>query len=100
MQWWDSVKTFIEQQLYLRLHPRNDVIKSCRQGLFMLGCEIYPSGMRLKGRVWNRMIDRLEWKNIASYSGVVKRVYTMKKRRLFQWITLEKANYITNSANR
>jgi len=86
------MKQFLDAQLSLTLHARNDVIFPCREGLKFLGCVIYPNKRILKKRVWKRVLKRIASNNIASYSGLVRAHCDKEKMRHFDWHVLNILN--------
>lgn len=88
MHYRSLMKTFLDEQLSLTLHARNDVIFPCNQGLKFLGCMIYPHKRQLLKRVWSRVLNRTEHKNISSYSGLVRAHSTKETLNHFDWHVL------------
>ncbi len=86
------MKQFLDAQLSLTLHARNDVIFPCREGIKFLGCVIYPNKRILKKRVWKRVLERAARNNIASYSGLVRAHCDKEKIRHFDWHVLNILN--------
>ncbi len=82
------IKAFLTEELSLTLHTSNDVIFPCNQGLKFLGCMIYPHKRQLLKRVWNRVSERTEIKNISSYSGLVRTHCNKEKLNHFDWHVL------------
>jgi len=96
VQYRELMKQFLDEELLLTLHARNDVIFPCRDGLKFLGCMIYPHKRLLLKRVWNRVLDSTEMKNISSYSGLVRAHCDKEKVKYFDWHVLnilEKQDY-------
>src|SRR3989339_178949 len=76
---------FLNNSLGLVLNPKNDIILPVRRGIHFLGVEIYPTGRRLKNRIWQRAQIKLNERNISSYSGLIKQNFT-KKIPYFDWL--------------
>ncbi|PIR96975.1 MAG: hypothetical protein COT91_03895 [Candidatus Doudnabacteria bacterium CG10_big_fil_rev_8_21_14_0_10_41_10] len=63
-----------------------------KQGLKFLGVWIFPKGRKLNKRIRNRARTLLNYKNISSYGGLVKRHSKQKMIKEHNWIILEKLN--------
>jgi len=85
---------FLNIKLQLELNRKNDIIVKTRHGLKFLGFEIFPRGRWLKKRSWNRAKKRLNFDNISSYSGLVKKCNNFKKIEEFNWRVFEKISEI------
>lgn len=83
-----TATTFLFDTLHLPLHPRNNVLLPCKRGLHFLGYQIFPSGRRLPRRTWNKLLRRLDLKNVASYAGLVLSEGNEKHVRRFEWETV------------
>jgi len=81
----NQVIFFLNNSLGLALNPKNDIILPMRRGIHFLGVEIYPTGRRLKKRIWQRAQTKLNERNIPSYSGLIKQNFT-KKIPYFDWL--------------
>lgn len=81
---------FLKNKLKLKLHPQNNFIIKCRQGLKFLGTVSYPTGRGLTKRNLERIRIRLNTHNIGSYFGLAKKHCNFKKLKKFQWDLLEK----------
>ena len=84
--------TFLKEKLNLDLHSKNDIIVKAKWGLYFLGTQIFPKGIRLNGRNRKRVFARLNLKNAPSYSGIVKKYGNHKMIRQFNWHILNKIN--------
>ena len=81
----EKVSAFCKKELSLTINPKQDVVAPVRRGIFFLGVEIYPTGRRLKFRHWQRITDRLAFKNVASYRELIAR-HNPKELRWFNWL--------------
>ena len=84
-----TVKDFLTNNLDLELHSKNDIIVKSRWGLHFLGVDIFPKGRRLNGRNQSRIFEKINLKNVASYSGIVKKYGNHKLIKKFNWRVLE-----------
>lgn len=80
---------FINKNLHLFTHQKNDIIIKATQGLRFLGAYIFPNGRKLNKRNWQRVKMRLNRTNVASYSGLVRKHSNHKKIRQFNWHILD-----------
>lgn len=87
---------FLKIKLKLRINAKNDIMIKSTWGLKFLGCWIYPNGRKLNKRNWFRVKDRLDYKNISSYSGLVKQHSKDKRIKEFNWIILQKLHQYNN----
>ncbi|MFA4891591.1 MAG: reverse transcriptase/maturase family protein [Candidatus Gracilibacteria bacterium] len=76
---------FIENDLKLSLHAKNNLVVETKHGLKFLGVVLYPSGRRLSKRNQIRIKDRLDFHNSGSYWGVVSKHGNAEKIKEFQW---------------
>lgn len=83
-----AVKRFLSERLDLEINPKHDIIIPVRRGARFLGVEIYPTGWRLKKKIWQRAQKKLNCQNIASYHGLIKKNYN-KKITNFNWLILK-----------
>lgn len=79
---------FLKNQLGLEINRKNDIIVPVRRGIYFLGVEIYPTGRRLKQKIWQRAQNRLNQRNISSYHGLVKQHF-IKKLPYLDWLIAE-----------
>lgn len=77
---------FIANRLKLTMHTQNNFIIKTKQGLKFLGVRIFPEGRRLSKRNSNGIIRKLELKNVASYSGMIRKHSNVKAIKEFQWM--------------
>lgn len=81
---------FLKEKLRLEINATHDIIIKAGWGLKFLGIIIFPSGRRLNKRNWRRAREKLNYSNISSYSGLVRKHGKKKIIREFNWIILEK----------
>ena len=81
---------FLEKQLRLKINPKSDKIVKFRHGLKYLGVKLWPSGRTLNKRSLSRAENRLNTKNISSYSGLIKKHTKTKLIKKFNWLIYEK----------
>jgi len=86
-----KITKFLEERLELEINSRNGIMIKSKWGLKFLGVVIFPKGRRLNKRNWNRSKERVQMKNISSYSGLVKQ-HSKKRIKEFSWTILEKLN--------
>ena len=80
-----SAIIFLQNSLGLEINRKNDIILPVKSGIHFLGVEIYPSGRRLKKRVWQNAQSKLTPNNVASYRGLIQQHY-IKKLPYFDWL--------------
>lgn len=76
---------FLKNNLGLEINHRNDIILPVRRGIYFLGVEIYPTGRRLKAKIWYRVKNRLSSNNAASYHGLIQQ-HQVKRLKYFDWL--------------
>ncbi|MBI3443694.1 group II intron reverse transcriptase domain-containing protein [Candidatus Woesebacteria bacterium] len=81
-QWREHLIVFIDQILQLSIHKTNNIIVKTKQGVHFLGCDIYPTGRRLRKRVYNRVQERLNFINCSSYRALF---LAHSKQKMIQW---------------
>lgn len=84
---------FLHNKLKLEINTKNDIVVKAKEGLYFLGVEVYPKGRRLKKRNLSRARERLNLKNVSSYSGLIKQNSNSKEIKKFQWEVLEKIGF-------
>jgi hypothetical protein len=89
---------FLRECLGLSLHEKNNVIVRARHGLHFLGMRIYPTGRAFNKRNLARIKNRLTMRNIASYSGLVKKHMKPKHIKAFQWEIMEKLEHLDHAS--
>ncbi|MCX6743981.1 MAG: reverse transcriptase/maturase family protein [Candidatus Parcubacteria bacterium] len=63
---------FLNCRLNLQINAKNDIIIKAKQGLHFLGSIIYAHGRKLSKRNKRRIAQKLNFKNIPSYYGIIK----------------------------
>ena len=79
----ENVIAYITNELKLTVHKTNNIIIPARQGIHFLGCDIYPSGRRLRKKLYLRIKRRLSLTNASSYRSLV---LTHDKEKDVKWI--------------
>lgn len=74
---------FLDQELKVSMHRTNNIIVPVKRGVYFLGCEIYPSGKRLRKNMYNRIRMRLNFRNVASYRSLL---LIHSKRNFVKWL--------------
>lgn len=85
----ENARQFLYDRLFLALHSHNDVVFPCRDGLKFLGCMLYPTHRSLQTRVWSRVLQRTNRRNVSSYSGLVRSHCNREMVRHFDWNMLK-----------
>lgn len=86
----EKARLFLRESLGLSVNYKNDIVLPVKRGIYFLGVKIYPAGRRLKEKILRRTRERLDLKNIASYSGLIKQHSKEKIIKEFNWRILEK----------
>ncbi len=76
---------FLQTELGLRLHSKNNIIVPAKLGIHFLGVDIYPTGRRLNKSNHARYLEKLSYQNAASYHGLVRATGGAKARNSFDW---------------
>lgn len=79
---------FLKNELKLTINPKSDRIIKFRHGLKFLGIKFWSSGRTLNKRSLKRAIERLNYSNAPSYSGLVKKHCNKKYQKHFNWIII------------
>lgn len=79
----EHLAVFLDQVLKISIHKTNDIIVPVKQGIHFLGCDIYPTGRRLRKSVYNRIKERLDYHNSSSYRALVIR---HGKQKMVKWL--------------
>lgn len=87
--WRKQVCHFLQENLRLQLHRRNNLIVRSKHGLKFLGVVLFPHGRKLNKRNIGRLHSRLNQQNAGSYFGLVQKHGNMKSIKQFQWLLLE-----------
>lgn len=85
----EKMERFLNKRLSLALHSSNDVIFPCKNGLKFLGCMLYPTHRNLQKRVWKRVLNRTERRNISSYRGLIHSHCNDETGNYFDWHALD-----------
>lgn len=67
-----QIQNFLGSKLRLRLHENKVSVRRPRQGVDFLGYVILPNCIVLRTKMKKRMIKKVNAKNFASYSGILK----------------------------
>ena len=79
---------FLKDKLSLNMHPKNDFIITTKQRLKFLGVQLFPNGRKLSKRNLRRLARKLHPKNVASYSGIIRKHSNKKAIKKFQWMLI------------
>ncbi|MBI2453122.1 group II intron reverse transcriptase domain-containing protein [Candidatus Peregrinibacteria bacterium] len=79
---------FLTDKIKLIMHAKNDFIITTKQGLKFLGVQMFPKGRKLSKRNSGRIIRKLELKNVASYSGIIRKHSNEQAIKKFQWMLI------------
>lgn len=85
-----AVGCFLADELKLQINPKSDRIMKVSYGLKFLGVKLWSFGRTLNRRNLTRISARLEARNIASYSGLLKKHGNSKQVKGFNWLIYEK----------
>ena len=80
-----SIVRFLDDKLNLNLNSKNDIILKVGHGLKFLGVMILPDGRNLNKRNRKRIKNRISFKNVGSYYGLVNKHSLPKFRHEFKW---------------
>lgn len=80
-----SVIQFLEDELKLNINPKNDKILKPAYGLKFLGVVIWPNSRSLNKRNRKRIKNRIGFKNVGSYYGLVNKHSLSEFRHEFKW---------------
>jgi len=69
----EKAVNFLAVNLKLIMHPKNDFIIRTKQGLRFLGVDLFPVGRRLGKKNTGRITRKITLKNVAAYSGIIKK---------------------------
>ena len=87
-----SVIQFLEEELRLKLNPKNDKILKSVHGLRFLGVVVWLDGRKLNKRGINRLNHRLCHKNTGSYYGLTGKHGNRKLINNFSWLIFNLLN--------
>lgn len=79
----EHLTIFLDQVLKLTVHSKNNIVVSARAGVHFLGCDIYPTGRRLRKRMYNRIKQRLNFTNSSSYRALLLK---HSKNKMIKWL--------------
>lgn len=82
--------SFLQNKLKLQVNPKSDKIMKSLHGLKYLGVKLWPTGRTLNKRNRSRTIERLNPKNISSYSGLLMKHGNSRQVKHFNWVVYEK----------
>lgn len=82
--------TFLENELKMKINPKNDRILKAKDGLRFLGVILWPNSRILNKRSLARASNRLTFNNVSSYSGLIKEHTGRKHIKRFNWVVYEK----------
>lgn len=87
-----KIREFLNVRLSLRLHPNKIIIRKYHQGIDFLGYVVKPYSRLLRTKTKNRMLKRINEKNLQSYLGLLKHCggYKIKKLLKFKEWNLSK----------
>ncbi len=84
-----KIKDFLDNELWLEINPRHDIMVKNKQGLKFLGAVIYPNYLLLNKRNHKRLIKQINLGNISSYSGLIRQ-FEPKKLPELNYLILKK----------
>lgn len=77
---------FLNQQLWLTVNPKIDVVSKASKGISYLGVDIWSSRRKLQQKVRTRISERATVQNVASYKSLVLTHDKTKKLRELGWL--------------
>lgn len=80
-----SITEFLKNDLKLTLHSKNNLIVKAKHGVKFLGVKLYPAGRRLTERNRNRVIQKVNFRNLSSYHGLVAQHENSKLLKKLNW---------------
>lgn len=89
----NTLIAFLSEKLKVKIHTKNNIIIPAREGVHFLGCDIFPTGRRLKKRVYNRILERLNIANSSSYRALVLQHGT---KHMTKWVDWNIVNILDN----
>ena len=84
-----AASAFLIRELDLSTNPKVDHFQPAYRGISYLGVDIWPPGRRLQPKVRQRVRQKLNSRNAASYRALVSAHEKDKKLREFDWYVLE-----------
>lgn len=85
----DEVITFLADKLKLTIHSTNNIIISASRGIHFLGCDIYPTGRRLRKRMISKIKQKLKLKNSSSYRALALAHFEQNVVKWIDWKNLD-----------
>lgn len=79
----EHLTIFLDRTLKLTINEKNNIVVPARWGIHFLGCDIYPTGRRLRKRIYQRIEERLNLVNSPSYRALI---LTHSKQNIVKWI--------------
>ena len=78
----EKIIYFLRERLCLNVHPKKVILKTYSSGVDYLGYVCFPHFRVLRTKTKQRMFKRINKKNFASYSGILKhcRSYVLKMK--------------------
>ena len=77
----DKAQNFLKSKLKLSLHPDKIIIRKYNQGIDFLGYVVRPYCINLRTKTKNRMLRKINERNLPSYLGVLKHCSGYKLER-------------------
>ena len=77
-----QIEKFLKENLKLKLHPSKIIFRKLNQGIDFLGYVVLPHYRVLRTKTKKRMLKRINEKNLASYSGLLKHCNSFRLRLL------------------
>ena len=81
---------FLKNTLGLSVNPKSDKILKSTHGLKFLGIKFWSSGRTLNERSLFRAKNRLNQRNISSYSALISKHCGKRDLKYFNWLVYEK----------
>ena len=81
---------FLNNKLKLVVNPKSDKILKPSQGLHFLGIKFWSSDRTLNKRSLKRATEKLNYNNVSSYRGLIKKHCNKKYQKYFDWVVYEK----------
>ena len=82
----DICKNFLENELYLKLHPHNNVVIRTTTGIHFLGHRIYPSSIVIAPIMRRKIYQQISSQNAASYRS---QALPRRLERDIPWLIME-----------
>ncbi len=88
-----TVKTFLDKQLKLSIHPDKISIRSWHQGIDFVGYVNLPYCIVLRTKTKRRIIKKVNVSNLSSYLGHCQHANTFRLKQLLQLKSYQKSFY-------